>query len=141
MSYAMSAPLQTAIFERLNGDERLFGKIDGALFDAVPAGLAPDIYVIIGEEDVRDRSDKSAAGAWHDLTISVVSEVTSFRAAKEVAGLIAEVLDGPAPEMTRGRIVGVWFLRARARRVGTGNRRQVDLRYRVQVEDADQVQE
>lgn len=135
MTYAVSAPLQTAIFEILSSDVRLSEAIGAALYDATPAGTVPDIYVVLGEEEVRDHSDKTGNGSWHDFMISVVTEVASFRRAKEVAGLIADILDGPRPEMTRGRVVGLWFLRAKARRTGKGDRRQIDLRYRVQVED------
>lgn len=135
MTYAVSAPLQIAIFGALSADARLSAAIGTALYDATPSGLVPDIYVVLGEEEVRDRSDKTGDGSWHDMTISVVTEVTSFRRAKEVAGLVADILDGPNPAMTRGRIVALWFLRAKARRTGKGDRRQIDLRYRVQVED------
>lgn len=127
--------MQTAIFGTLRSDARLAEAIGAALYDATPSGTVPDVYVVLGEEEVRDRFDKTGDGSWHDLTISVVTEVASFRRAKEVAGLIADILDGPKPEMTRGRVVGLWFLRARARRSCKGDRRQIDLRYRVQVED------
>lgn len=135
MTYAVSGALQTAIFGTLSSDMRLAEAIGAALYDATPSGTVPDIYVVLGEEEVRDRSDKTGDGSWHDLTISVVTEVASFRRAKEVAGLIADILEGSKPKMTRGRVVGLWFLRARARRTGKGDRRQIDLRYRVQVED------
>ncbi len=135
MSYGAAAALQAAIYGRLGGDAALAALVGGHVFDAVPPGLPPDIYVVLGDEDVRDRSDMTGGGALHDITVSVVTAAAGFHAAKAAAGAVSDALLGPPPAMTRGRIVGLWFVRARARRIGTQDQRRVDLRFRAQVED------
>jgi len=135
VSYAVSGPLQEAIFQLLQGDAALSGLVGGAIYDAVPSGALPPTYVVLGEEDVRDRSDKDGGGALHDLVISVITDAAGFAGAKATAGAVCDVLLGVPPVLSRGRIVGLWFLKAQARRVGTGAQRRIDLRFRAQTED------
>jgi len=108
----------------------------GAIYDAVPAGSIPQTYVTLGPEEVRDASDRTGAGAMHRFTVSVVSEASGFGAAKTLAGAVCDALEGAALILDRGRLVGLWFERASARRTGTGGAiRQIDLRFRARVED------
>lgn len=136
MSYGMAGPLQAAIYQHLLADAGLSALVGGAVYDALPAGEVPVTYVSIGPEDVRDASDKSGAGAQHRITVSVISEATGFATAKAVAGAVSDALDSAPLSLSRGRLVGLWFERAVARRDGTAQqRRRIDLRFRARVED------
>ncbi len=136
MSYAMAAPLQEAVYQHLTGDAGLNALIGGAIYDALPAGPVPETYVSIGPEEVRDRSDASGAGALHRFTVSVVSEAEGFAGAKTIAAAIGDALLNGTLVLSRGRVVGLWFERASARRTGrAGQVRRIDLRFRARVED------
>ncbi|MCA0873655.1 DUF3168 domain-containing protein [Seohaeicola saemankumensis] len=136
MSYAMAAPLQEAVYQHLTSDAGLNALIGGAIYDALPAGPVPETYVSLGPEEVRDRSDASGAGALHRFTVSVVSEAEGFAAAKAIAAAIGDALLNGTLVLSRGRVVGLWFERASARRTGrAGQVRRIDLRFRARVED------
>jgi hypothetical protein len=135
MSYALAGALQAAVFAQLRGDATVAGLVGDAVFDAAPPGALPALYVSLGPEIVRDRSDKSGAGAEHEFIVSVVSDAAGFAGAKAVAGAISDALVGAELVLARGRLVGLWFLRARAQRVGGGERRRIDLTFRARVED------
>lgn len=136
MSYAMAGALQEAVFQHLLADPGVSGLVGAAVFDAVPAGPVPETYVSLGPEDVRDRSDADGAGALHRFTISVISEAAGFAAAKAVAAAVGDALLGGGLSLARGRLVGLWFERASARRSGrAGTIRRIDLRFRARVED------
>jgi len=136
MSYAMAGVLQAAIFGVLANDAALGALVGGAIHDGLPAGAVPETYVSLGPEAVRDRSDKGGAGALHRVTISVVSTAQGFSTAKAAAAAVCDALEGAAPVLSRGRVVGIWFERARARRTGgAGEVRRIDLNFRARVED------
>lgn len=135
MSYAMAAALQAAVFQALEASPALAALVGGAIFDAAPAGAPPGTYVLLGPEEVRDRSDASHGGAAHDFTISVVTETAGFHTAKAAATAISDALVDAPLALSRGRLVSLRFLRARADRVRSGARRRVDLRFRALVED------
>lgn len=134
MSYGMGAALQAAVYQRLRGDAQVAGLVGEAVFDAVPPGPVAGTYVSLGPEDVRDASDVSGGGAEHDFTVSVITDAAGFQAAKAVAAAVSDALVGAALTLTRGRVVGIWFLRARARRVDTGALRRIDLVFRARLE-------
>lgn len=135
MSYGMGAGLQAAVFARLRADAALAALVGEAVYDTLPAGALPGLYVVLGEESVRDASDATGGAARHDLEISVVSDAAGFAAAKAAAGAVSDALAGAALALPRGRLVGLWFLRARARRLGPEDLRRIDLRFRARVED------
>lgn len=135
MSYGAAAALQAAIYQRLAGDAALSALVGGAIYDVVPAGELPAIYVSLGPEEVRDASDKTGGGALHFLTITVVSSQAGFAQAKAAAGAVSDALVGTPLTLARGRLVGLWFDRARARRVGVKDERRIDLRFAARVED------
>ncbi|TDE40319.1 DUF3168 domain-containing protein [Antarcticimicrobium sediminis] len=137
MSCAMSGPLQAAVYQLLAADAALAAVVGGAIYDGLPAGPLPETYVNLGPEVVRDRSDREGAGALHRFTISVISEAQGFAAAKAAAAAIGDVLVDAVPPLSRGRVVGIWFERAQARRTGSaGQIRRIDLNFRARVEDA-----
>lgn len=134
MTYAMSAGLQRAIFERLVGDAEVDALVQGAVFDAVPS-VSPDLFVAIGPERVNARSDASGEGAVHQLQVSVVTKRNGYSAAKTVAAAVSDALDDADLPLERGRVVSFRFLRAQARRdEGEGSRR-IDLWFRARLDD------
>ncbi len=135
MSYGVSTALQEAVYQQLQGDAVLAGLVGMDIFDAAPAGTVPSIYVSLGPEDVRDRSDQTGAGAVHEFTVSVVSQAAGFRGAKDAAAAVSDALSGASLTLTRGRLVYLNFLRAKASRVQDADVRRIDLRFRAQVED------
>ena len=135
MSYAMSAPLQAAVYQHLMSDPALLALVGSNIFDALPAGSLPELYVLLGEEKVRDASDATGSGAWHDLNVSVVTDAAGYNSAKDTAAAISDALQDADLVLTRGRLVGMRFLRAQARRESGGVRR-INLTFRARVEDS-----
>lgn len=135
MSYAMAAALQAAIYQRLKADTALAALAPGGIHDALPPGNPPGTCVVIGPEEVRERSDHTGAGAEHRLTISVISPAAGFQAAKAAAVAVSDALAGADLALARGRLVGLWFERAQARRVEKGMQRRIDLTFRARVEE------
>ena len=132
MSYGVAAALQAAIYARLTTAPGLAGV---AVVDAQPSGDGAGTFVLIGPEDVVDQSDKTGAGAVHNLTVAVISNSAGFAAAKTVAVAVSDALNEPPLVLTRGRLVGLRFLRAKARRLDQGGVRRIDLSFRARVED------
>jgi hypothetical protein len=133
MTYAIAAALQTALYARLTSDARLAAL---PVHDALPAGPLPPLYAVIGNEEVRDASDKTGFGADHALTISLFSDAPGFAGAKTAAGTICDVLLDAPMTLSRGALVSLRFTKARASRTATGNMRQIDLTFRARVADA-----
>jgi len=136
MSYGVAGALQAAVYQHLVGDGALDALVSGAIFDAVPAGTVPDLYVSIGPEDVRDRSDKTGGGALHIFTVSVIDNGAGFARAKAAAAAVSDALVDASLTLSRGTLVSLRFDRARARRVQTGDLRRIDLTFRARVDDS-----
>jgi len=134
MSYAVAAALQAAVFQRLSTDAAVAALVGSAVYDAVPPGTLTGTYVSLGPEDARDASDKTGDGAMHDFVVSVITDEAGFATAKAVAAAISDVLVGADLVLGRGRLVGLWFLRAVARRVEKADTRRIDLTFRARVE-------
>ncbi len=135
MSYAISGPLQAAVYQRLAADTGLSALVGGAIYDALPPGDLPPLYVTLGQELVRDRSDKTGAGAEHEFTVAVVTEAAGFAEAKQAAAAISDALVDASLTLSRGTLVSLNFHKARAARVGTGAQRRIDLTFRARVDD------
>ncbi|WP_010138000.1 DUF3168 domain-containing protein [Oceanicola sp. S124] len=135
MSYAISAALQTAIYAQLSTNAVLVALVGSDIFDAPPLGTPPATYVSLGPEQVRDWSTSCGGGAEHDLTISVVTTEAGFQTAKEVAAAVSDALELPLPALSRGHLVSLNFLKARARRDEAGQLRRIDLSFRARVQD------
>lgn len=135
MSYGMAAGLQKAVYLRLVADETLDALVDGAIHDALPPGLPPPLYVALGPERVRERSDASGRGAEHDFTVIVVTETAGFTQAKAAAAAVSDALLGAEITLERGRVVLLDFLQARALRAGTGDERRIEMTFRALLED------
>lgn len=135
MSYAVSAALQSAVFTQLGSDGALGALVGAAIYDAIPAGALPPLYVSLGPEVVREVGDATGAGAEHRLTISVVTEVPGFAAAKAAAGAVCDALHETPLTLARGRLVSLKFMRAQAAKIDKGTGRKIDLIFRARVED------
>lgn len=135
MSYASAAALQQALFAHLAADATVATLLNGAIHDALPAGPVPPLYLSLGPEVVRDRSDGSAHGADHDITLSIIAEAAGFQQAKQAASAVCDALLDPVLPLARGRLVAITFLRAVAKRDGAGQRRRIDLTFRARLDD------
>lgn len=134
MTYAMGGSLQMAVYSRLVADPALDAMIGGAVFDAVPQA-APDLFVALGPEDVLGRADATGAGARHDMRVSVVTRREGYSAAKAAAARVSDALLGTKLTLTRGRVVWLSFLKARARRDEGEGTRRIDLWFRARLDD------
>jgi len=135
MSYGASAALQAAVYQRLLADAGVSALVGGDIYDAVPPGTPPGTYVSLGAEEARARGDGTGQGALHRFTVSVVSDAAGFGTAKAVAAAISDALQDAELALTRGVLVSLNFERARARRVGEGDQRRIDLRFAARVDD------
>ncbi len=134
MSYGASAALQSAVYQRLMADTALTALVGSNIYDDTPPGTPPTTFVSLGLEEVRDRSDKTADGALHMLTISVVSDAAGFQNAKTIAGAVSDTLSGAQLILARGKLVYLRFDRATARRLGTSDTRRIDLKFHARVD-------
>lgn len=135
MSYGVAAPLQAAVYQRIATDAGITSMVGTDIFDAIPTGAVPPLYVALGPEMVTDASDKTGVGAKHDFAISIVTESAGFQGAKELAGAVTDALNGADLALSRGRLVYLRFHKAKATRVDSGLKRQIDLTFCARVED------
>ncbi|MEP2717623.1 DUF3168 domain-containing protein [Pseudophaeobacter sp.] len=135
MTYALASALQQAVFQHLSVDAGVVAAVGTDLFDAMPTGALPQIYAVLGSEEVLDRSDQSGVGARHRFTVSVFTSSAGFILAKDAAGAISDALVDAPLVLTRGRLVGLWFERATAQRLKDGGR-SITLLFAARVEDS-----
>ena len=134
MSYAIGAALLAAVYQRLRGSSALDALVGDAIYDAAPSGAVTGIYVSIGPEDVVDASDMTGDGAVHDFVVSVVTDAAGFQTAKDVAAVISDALVDATLVLARGKLIGLRFVKAKARRVDTASTRRIDITFRARVE-------
>jgi Protein of unknown function (DUF3168) len=131
MSFAGSAALQAAIYQRLTATSALAAV---PVYDAPPPGAGAGTFILIGPEDVRDASDKSGPGAEHRFSVAVISDGTGFLPVKTIAVAVSDALTDATLILSRGRLVYLQFLRATARRIDEGEIRRVDLIFSARLE-------
>lgn len=134
MSLAATAALQAAVFTALTGDAQVALLSGGAIYDALPPGPVPSLYVSLGPERVRDASDVVGDGAVHDFPVTVITDTAGFHAAKEIAVAISDALTGAALPLGRGSLTALNFLRSRARRVG--DTREIEIWFRALIDSS-----
>ncbi|SHH27862.1 DUF3168 domain-containing protein [Marivita hallyeonensis] len=134
MTYAVAAALQAGVFETLRDDAEVSSLVGDKIYDAVPKGQLPELYVALGPEKALDASDKTGRGAWHEFAVSVISDDAGFQGAKEVSAAVCDALIDAEIALARGRLVALNFKRAQAQREKAG-RRRIDLIFRARVED------
>lgn len=137
MSYVAAHGLQAAIYQHLRMDAALGALVGDAIFDAMPVQPPSGVHVVLGPEQMRDAGDATAAGAVHEFGISVLEGGESgvgFSEVKQAAAAVSEALETALPALGRGHLVGIWLLRAKARRVENGGARRVDLIFRARID-------
>ncbi len=134
MSYGVGAALQEAVYAALRADVTLNTLVGNDIFDQLPVGKVPDMFVSLGPETVLDRSDKDGEGAEHRFVVSVIGDVSGFAKVKAAAAAVSDVLSDADLSLSRGRLVYLRFDRAVAKRDGRKNLRRVDLRLVARVE-------
>ncbi len=134
MSYAVAAALQAGVYTALRDDPGVGDLVGNRIYDDVPKGRLPDLYIALGPEKALDASDKTGRGAWHEFAVTVISDDAGFQGAKEVSAAICDALIDAEFALERGRLVALNFKRAQAQRQKAG-RRRVDLIFRARVED------
>jgi len=135
MSYGVSAALQTAVYQVLIADATLGGLVGSDIYDAIPAGSVPPLYVALGPELVNDKSDQTGSGAEHVFTVSVITQSAGFAQAKLVAAAVSDALVGADMTLGRGTLIALNFFRAKAARVGAADERRIDLTFKARVQD------
>ncbi|MDP5305654.1 DUF3168 domain-containing protein [Paracoccus spongiarum] len=137
MSYGAGVALQTAVYQHLRADAALADLVGDAIFDAMPVQAPVGVYVSLGPEEARDAGDMTGRGSQHDFVVSVLSgsdESAGFSAVKAAAVAVTDALEGGAMSLDRGHLAGLWFLRAKARRIENGAARRVDLTFRARID-------
>lgn len=137
MSYQATAALQAAVYQALREDEPLGELVGDAIFDAMPVAAPTGTFVSLGPEEVRDAGDMTGAGSSHDFVVSVLSgadDAGGFGTVKAAAVAVSDALERLELRLERGHLVGLWFLRAKARRAENGAGRRVDLTYRARID-------
>lgn len=137
MSFHASAALQAAVYQALRADPALGELVGDAVFDAMPATPPAGTHVALGPEDVADAGDMTGGGARHDFIVSVLSgteDTGGFAPVKAAAAAVVEALEDGALTLGTGRLVGVWFVSARARRADGGAGRRVDMTFRARID-------
>jgi hypothetical protein len=132
MSYGSATALQEAVYAALQGDAVVWSLSGGAIFDALPPGAVPGLYVSLGPERVRLRGDKTGRGALHEFSVLVVSDGAGFATAKALAVAVSDALDEAPLTLSRGTLVNLDFRRAQARR--SGDSRAIELWFRARVD-------
>ena len=123
MSFQVSVELQAAVYRALRDSEALAALVGDAIYDALPVSPPAGTHVAIGPEDVADAGDMTGGGARHDFTVSVLSgaeDTGGFAPVKAAAAAVVAALEDGALAPGDGHLVGLWFLRAPARRAGGG---------------------
>jgi len=135
MSYTGSDALQTAIYQRLSADAALSAIVGSDIYDVLPTGTLPSIYVTLGDEDVRDASDSTGAAARVTFLVSVVSRSGGYQTAKQAGQAIVDALLSAPLSLTEGAMVGPWYTKSSAKRTGDPDVRRLDLTFEGLVQD------
>ncbi len=135
MSYAVSEALQAAIYTALSADVGVNTLVGNHIYDAVPSGPLPSLYIALGEEKVRDLSSKTGAGAAHDITVDIHNDVAGFQASKALAATVCDALIDANLALSRGVLTGLQFKFARARKGISPDQRVISLTLRAFVSD------
>ena len=139
MTYALSWPLQEAIFELISGDPACSQFFGGRVYDfAQPFGADAEAggpYLILGDEEARDWSTGTDDGAVHTVRLDVWAPRSSFNEAKRAAGAVSDIMLSGAILPTRGQVINARFIDAKTRRTENDALRGIQMRFRIVVED------
>lgn len=139
MSYRFSAALQAAVYRQLIADPEISELVGDAIYDAPPEPAAATLlnHVTLGEERVRPFDTMTSQGSVHDFTVSVHSGQDGFDGAKRVAGAVCAALVDAPLALEHGRLVATRFLRARAERGASPEKRRITMMFRAVVDQDD----
>lgn len=139
MTYALSWPLQEALFSVISADAACTGFFGNRVYDfAQPFGdeaEAEGPYLIIGDEEARDWSTASDDGAVHTVRLDVWAPRFSFNEAKRAAGAVSDAVLTGDISPSRGRVINARFIDAKTRRTENDALRGIQMRFRIVVED------
>lgn len=135
MSFAISEALQNAVYTALMDDTAVAALVGSDIYDAVPSGSLPRLYIALGEEKARDHSTKTASGALHDIAVDIHGDISGFQAAKELAGAVCDALIDADLALGRGVLTSLQFKFARARKGVNPDQRMINLTFRAFVMD------
>jgi hypothetical protein len=139
MTYALGWPLQEALFGALSADPECAAFFDTRIHDAPPPfgsdAEAEGLYLVIGDERVRDWSTASDEGAVHQVRLDVYAPRRSFAEAKQAAAAVSDVVLKSALTPARGRVVNARFVDARTGRSENDALRRIAMRFRFTLED------
>ena len=135
MTGLYSAELQNAVFSNLNADGDLQALIGTDIYDAMPSGTLPETFVLVGEEAVFDRSDKTNHAALYVITVTVVTTLSGFGNAKTVAAAVCNSLEENPVTLAAGNLRRLDFRTARATRDSNGTERRIALSFRALIDD------
>ena len=141
MTYALSWPLQQALFALFRADPACVAQFADRIYDAPPPlvdGTAPDgVYLTFGDEEVDDWSTGSDAGAVHTVAITIHAPRRGFAEAKQAAAAVSDAILGGGLAPVRGRVVNTRFVDAKTKRAEKDALRQIALRFRITLEDTE----
>ena len=139
MTYALSWPLQEALFHLLCSSPICSDHFNGQIFDA-PLPLIGDaepqgLYLVLADEEAQDWSTASDHGAAHIVSLNVHAPRRGFSEAKRAAADISDALLTGSLSLSRGRVVNIRFVDAQTHREESDALRRIELRFRVTLED------
>ena len=135
MSFAVSEALQAAVFAALSGDAAVASLVGSNIFDAVPSGVLPSLYIALGEEKAHNASSKTTSGASHDLAVDIHGDVAGFQLVKALAAAVCDALIDANLTLSRGSLTSLQFKYARATKGVSPDQRVVNLIFRAYVSD------
>ncbi len=135
MSIDYPNEIQTSVFEALNANAQIYEKTEGAIFDHVPTSQdLPEIYVRIGDEQIKNRSSKTNSISEAIFEISIFSQHQGFIAAKHLSSLISQELTKDKLNFNNEKLIGIWFVKSQTYRLSSGNLRQIKLWFKALIE-------
>jgi len=134
MSLSNTATLQRAIYRHLSQNSDIAQLVGSHIYDALPSGTLPQLFISLGVDDVTDASDVTGQGTLHDLVISVITTQPGFLLAKDLAGSIGQALLNTPPDLGPLGLVYLNFVRATARRDTDTQTRRIDITFRARID-------
>ena len=140
MTYALSWPLQEALFSLISSDPSCASFFGNRIYDFAqpfgPDAEAEGPYLIIGDEEARDWSTASDDGAVHIVRLDVWAPRLSFNEAKRAAGAVSDAVLSGDLVPSRGQVINARFVDAKTRRTENDALRGIQMRFRIVVEDS-----
>lgn len=141
MTYALAWPLQEALYALLTSDPGCVAFLGTRVHDAPPPfgdeAETEGLYAVLGDEEARDWSTASGAGAVHQVRIDIYAARHSFDEVKRAAGAVSDAVLSADFTLPRGRVICATFVDAKTRRAENDALRRIELRFRVTIEDTE----